>query len=103
MSDEYLIFSRRTPINGKYPISDGFGSKEIVNHEEFFIFKLSEEQWNQIKAIGYDCININLLREHNPDSTFLVALLSDEIKDITELGLSALMYLDYVEPPVGEQ
>ena len=100
---DQLIFVRRKPVNGKYPISDGLEQRDIDAHEEFFIFQLTVEQYSQVLHIGYDCVNIDLLREHNPDSAFLRAELSNEVKDITKLGLGALIYLDYISPPSEEE
>lgn len=99
---EYIIFARRKPIGGKYPIVDGLEFKPIEDHDEFFMFKITQDQYNKIHTIGYDCVSIDKLRIDNPDSDFLNATKSDEVKDITSLGDLALVYLDYIEPPIEE-
>jgi len=101
MMSDYIIFVRRSPIDGKYPIREGIVyTYDVSNHSSFFKFLVTEEQYNLVKNIGSDCLLLDLLKQDFPDSDFLNEELSDETKDIRSYGLDIAKYIENIVPLV---
>ena len=99
----YMVFAHREANSeGKYPIVDAIECDEVVDHSEYFKFKVDKQQYDLIKNLGCDCIRIDLLRSENPNDLFYNAVRYHEVKDVVEYGEDVLAYLEYNEPVVEE-